>query len=67
LYFVAKGDGTHQFSNNLTDHNQAVTLYQIEKKLPVMIMKKTEKLSCQKPCYVSKNLQDLFLIKCEAS
>lgn len=28
LYFVAKGDGTHYFSNNLTEHNQAVNRYQ---------------------------------------
>jgi UPF0755 protein len=24
LYFVAKGDGTHQFSNTLKEHNAAV-------------------------------------------
>lgn len=27
LYFVAKGDGTHYFSNTLTEHNQAVARY----------------------------------------
>ena len=29
LYFVAKGDGTHQFSNTLVEHNRAVRKYQI--------------------------------------
>ncbi len=28
LYFVAKNDGTHQFSQNLTEHNKAVKIYQ---------------------------------------
>lgn len=28
LYFVGKGDGTHQFSHNLQEHNQAVARYQ---------------------------------------
>jgi len=28
LYFVAKGDGTHQFSSSLAQHNQAVARYQ---------------------------------------
>lgn len=27
LYFVAKGDGTHQFSSSLTEHNKAVQQY----------------------------------------
>ncbi len=32
LYFVAKGDGRHQFSKTMTEHNHAVNVYQKHKK-----------------------------------
>ena len=32
LYFVAKGDGSHQFSSTLSEHREAVEKYQIRKR-----------------------------------
>ena len=32
LYFVAKGDGSHQFSDTLQQHNQAVKRYQLQRR-----------------------------------
>lgn len=32
LYFVARGDGTHVFSDSLKQHNQAVNRYQLKRK-----------------------------------
>ena len=32
LYFVAKGDGSHVFSNSLVEHNRAVRQYQLSRR-----------------------------------
>ena len=32
LFFVAKGDGSHQFSDTIAEHVKAVRYYQIEKR-----------------------------------
>lgn len=53
LYFVAKGDGTHQFSAHLAEHNLAVQRYQLDQRYPYVKKKK----SCQSLWYVSKSMR----------
>ncbi len=36
LYFVARGDGSHEFSADLRSHNNAVKKYILQKKVPVV-------------------------------
>ncbi|MEO8007343.1 MAG: endolytic transglycosylase MltG, partial [Betaproteobacteria bacterium] len=31
LYFVARGDGSHQFSSGLVEHNRAVNKFQLHR------------------------------------
>jgi UPF0755 protein len=53
LYFVAKGDGSHQFSAHLADHNWAVQRYQLDQRYPYV--KKTK--SCQSLWYLSSSMR----------
>lgn len=56
LYFVAKGDGTHQFSAHLAEHNLAVQLYQLDQRYPYVKKRK----SCQSLWYLSKSMRAFF-------
>ncbi|OJA00588.1 aminodeoxychorismate lyase [Rickettsiella grylli] len=56
LYFVAKGDGTHQFSEDLTEHNWAVQRYQLDQHYPYV--KKTK--PCQRFWYMSQSMRLFF-------
>ncbi len=56
LYFVAKADGSHQFSAHLAEHNKAVKLYQLDQRYPYV---KTRK-SCQSLWYLSKLMRAFF-------
>ena len=40
LYFVARGDGSSQFSRSLKEHNKAVDYYQKNRKIRKMMRKK---------------------------
>jgi len=64
LYFVARNDGTHQFSSNLKAHNQAVTTYQIGIVLP-NVGRKAEKMKCPQLWYLPSELYFLFSIHCQ--
>lgn len=63
LYFVAKGDGTHQFSVTLQQQNQAVNTYQIQYVYP-KIGKRDNIKTCQDLWFLSASLQELFPDHC---
>lgn len=56
LYFVAKGDGSHQFSVHLAEHNRAVQRYQLDQRYPYVKIKR----SCQSLWYLNKSMRAFF-------
>lgn len=54
LYFVAKGDGSHQFSVHLSEHNRAVQRYQLD---PHYYPHAKKRKPCQSPWYLSKSMR----------
>ncbi len=63
LYFVAKGNGTHQFSQTLNQHNLAVNQYQIKLSFP-KIGKLYNSFNCKKTWYTSAMIQELIGNRC---
>jgi len=63
LYFVAKGNGTHQFSATLNQHNVAVNQYQISMNFP-KIGKLYNNFNCKKFWYISSSLQNIIARRC---
>lgn len=59
LYFVAKGDGSHQFSAHLAEHNLAVQFYQLDQRYPY-IKKKSRGLTNQNLWFVSPSMRAFF-------
>lgn len=60
MYFVAKGDGTHQFSTTLQDQSQAVINYQINMDFPKFAKRMNNRM-CIRPWYLSTVLQGLIV------
>jgi peptidoglycan lytic transglycosylase G len=56
LYFVAKGDGTHQFSAHLAEHNWAVQRYQLDQHYPYV----KKRRSCQSLWYLGRSMRAFF-------
>lgn len=56
FYFVAKGDGTHQFSAHLAQHNWAVQRYQLDQHFPYIKKRKP----CHSLWYLSKSMHAFF-------
>jgi UPF0755 protein len=59
LYFVAKGDGSHQFSSDLMQHNEAVKRYQLDRHYPNILPKRYH---CESQWYLSKKMKHFFCL-----
>jgi UPF0755 protein len=56
IYYVSKGNGTHQFSTTLNEQNKAVKTYQIDMRYPKIGLR-NPKIVCEKIWYLTDLVQ----------
>lgn len=62
IYYVAKGDGSHTFSNTLKSHHQAVEQYRTQNKSPAPLGKYSTSVELMLDFWPTLSGQDIFAV-----